>query len=103
MDSYLHEQLRAAEARRASITETIHNLAAEGARLDRRIVELRAEVARADTSNVPCWACSAPAAADIKHALSNHGRSIAWSPGGLPQNCCRIHIFQSRPPENLRF
>jgi hypothetical protein len=98
-----HQELQAAEARRVAITETIHNLSAEGTRLDARIVELRAEVARAHTSNVPCWACQAPPAADIRHALSNHGRSIAWSPGGLPQNCCRIHIFQPRPPENLRF
>jgi hypothetical protein len=96
-----HDELQAAESRRAAITEMIHNLGAEGSRLDRRIGELRAEVARADTQHVPCWACSAPAAADIRHALNNHGRSIAWSPGGLPQNCCRIMTFERRGVQSI--
>jgi hypothetical protein len=89
-----HDELQAAEARRASITEMIHNLGAERARLDRRIGELHAEIARAET-DMPCWQCSAPPAADIRLALSN-GRSMPRSPSGLPQACCRILTFQSR-------
>jgi hypothetical protein len=96
MDNNLHNELKAAEVRRADITETIHNLGAEGARLDQRITVLRAEIARADTQHVPCWNCSAPQARDIQHGLANHGRSMRWSPGGLPQDCCRIMTFQSR-------
>jgi hypothetical protein len=91
-----HQELKAAETRRAAITETIHNLAAEADRLDRRIFELRAEVSRADTQHLPCWQCPAEPAAAIRHVLSNADRSTAWTPSGLPQTCCRVMTFQSR-------
>jgi hypothetical protein len=91
-----HELLRAAEARRAAITETIHNLGAEGARLDKRLVELRHEVARLGTKHLPCWQCETEQAKTIRHILSNADRAVSWSPGGLPQSCCRVYSFERR-------
>jgi hypothetical protein len=96
MDNSSHDELRTAQERRARISESIHALSAELARLDTRIAALTEEASRAEYNGLPCWSCQEAVANDIRHRLRNHGHSIMWSPGGVPVECCRIVVSQRR-------
>jgi hypothetical protein len=89
-----HDQLRAAQERRAAINQTIDALDAEGKRLDKLIVEI---TPRLGDASLPCWTCTHPQSVDARHWLNaNQDPRSARSPSGLPMSCCRVVRAQPR-------
>jgi hypothetical protein len=86
-----HDELLAAQARRAEINERILALEAERTRLDKRIADLGVVVNRPE---LPCWQCDRPEAIDVRHWLnSSYDLNAATSVTGMPRGCCRIGTF----------
>jgi hypothetical protein len=81
-------ELRAAQARRAAIDETIASLTAERARLDQRVAELSPTIGDAA---LPCWRCAQPEAVDARFWLgTNQDSRSSRAASGVPLCCCRI-------------
>jgi hypothetical protein len=94
--SNLHEEIAAVQNRLEGIDRTIDALENERPRLRKRLAELSEALTR---TKLPCWDCSHPQARDARHFLTaNQGSTGQMTPSGLPLNCCRVVVAQSRSP-----
>jgi hypothetical protein len=96
----IHEEIAAVKDRLEGIDRTIQALENERPRLRKRLAELTEDLTRA---KLPCWDCEHPQARDARHFLSvNQGSSGQVTPSGLPLNCRRVVVAQSRSPACVR-
>jgi hypothetical protein len=52
--------------------------------------------------DLPCWSCTRPIAAAIRHRIGQCGELNERSPvSGLPTDCCKILSLPIRQPESI--